>query len=155
MSTPFLDRAAIFCARYLILVLIIETGLYLYQFSAGYLLPTFGVAVVIAWVLALVLQLTIRRKRPFQKTGTPPLMKMWKETPSFPSAHTAISFAIVGVMLFAAGDMRVAAILAVLGAIVGWSRVYVRVHYPSDIVAGGILGLLSAYAAMAVGPMIW
>jgi undecaprenyl-diphosphatase len=36
---------------------------------------------------------------------------------------------------------RVAPLLFVLAALIAWSRVYVGVHYPSDIVAGALLGV--------------
>lgn len=146
------DRIAAFCATYLIGILLAEAGLFAYRIAATDLFFLGFKAIMLAWVIALALQYLIHRKRPFQKTGKKPLIKMWKETPSFPSAHAAISFATVGVM-YAEGDARVAVILAVLGSIVAWSRVRVRVHYVSDVLAGAVLGLV--VAAVVVRGFVW
>jgi len=59
---------------------------------------------------------------------------------SLPSGHAATSFA-AAVALAHYVPARVAPLLFVLAALIAWSRVYVGVHYPSDIVAGALLGV--------------
>ena len=59
---------------------------------------------------------------------------------SFPSGHTASSFAVAGVMAkyfkkYAAGFLGLASLIA-------FSRLYLYVHYPTDVLAGIILGLI-------------
>ncbi len=62
---------------------------------------------------------------------------------SFPSSHATVAFAIaMSVFLFNRTwgiPMLAAAFL------VSWGRVFVGVHYPSDVVAGAILGMLGSY----------
>jgi undecaprenyl-diphosphatase len=59
---------------------------------------------------------------------------------SFPSGHAATSFA-AAMVLARYVPPRVAPLLFVLAALVGWSRVYVGVHYPSDVLVGALLGV--------------
>lgn len=61
---------------------------------------------------------------------------------SFPSDHAAGSFSIAGSILFGQSVSRT--ILTVLAILLSLSRVYVGVHYPSDILGGMVVGLLSS-----------
>jgi undecaprenyl-diphosphatase len=57
---------------------------------------------------------------------------------SFPSGHATTSFACAAVLALALPRLRVP--LALLAAAVAWSRVYVGVHFPLDVLAGAVLG---------------
>jgi undecaprenyl-diphosphatase len=64
---------------------------------------------------------------------------------SFPSGHTAAAF---GVAVAFAGEPRGLGPLALLLATgIGLSRVYLGAHYPLDVAAGGILGVIAGLAA--------
>ena len=72
---------------------------------------------------------------------------------SFPSAHSANWFALATVaFLF---YRRSAKFLFPLAAAVAFSRVYNGVHYPSDILAGAILGAGCAIALVIAAQAIW
>ena len=66
---------------------------------------------------------------------------------SFPSGHTCAAFAagMIWVRTLPRRWMRVLA--AVLAVCMGLSRLYVGVHYPSDVLAGALVGSLCAWAA--------
>ena len=83
----------------------------------------------------------VKRKRPFIKMnicdqliiGTP-------STYSFPSGHTASSFAASAVFL--AINSRISIIIVLIATLIGFSRIYLKVHYVSDVIGGAVLGLL-------------
>jgi membrane-associated phospholipid phosphatase len=100
-----------------------------------------GAAVVGGVYLAnTALKLVVRRPRP-QLPDLPPLTGTPTQL-SFPSAHTATAFA--GARLYSQMGLPAAPLYAFAGAL-ALSRLYLGVHYPSDILAGALLG--SAIAA--------
>jgi membrane-associated phospholipid phosphatase len=69
---------------------------------------------------------------------------------SFPAGHAATAFA--GAVLLSAAVRRypIVALLILLATLVGWSRVYDGVHYPSDVVAGAAVGAVCGAAIIWV-----
>ena len=67
-------------------------------------------------------------------------------TGSFPSGHSATAFACATVIAW--GSPRLAVPAFVLAALVAWSRVYVGVHWPLDMLGGAALGVLVAIALL-------
>ncbi|MBI9071128.1 MAG: phosphatase PAP2 family protein [Melioribacteraceae bacterium] len=79
------------------------------------------------------LKFTIKRERP---DGSSSL--------SFPSGHTSSSFQAASFIHFRYGfEYAIPGYLA--AAFVGYSRVYAKKHYTSDVLAGAALGILSSY----------
>ena len=77
-----------------------------------------------------------------------PLGHLDNET-SFPSGHTCSSFAAAAAIYFMYG--KKAGIPAfILASLISLSRLYVGVHYPTDILAGVIVGVLCGLAGAAI-----
>ncbi len=72
---------------------------------------------------------------------------------SFPSSHTANAFAAAAI-LGAVFPARRKLFLAI-AAIIGFSRIYVGVHYPSDVAGSAILGWLYGIAFLFVARRLW
>lgn len=63
---------------------------------------------------------------------------------SFPSGHTAASFASVSA-LYLAGEKRLWKSALLLAVLIAFSRMYLYVHYPTDILGGIVIGIISGY----------
>ena len=101
----------------------------------------------------LLLKNVVARLRPYIDTNSD-FYFWWKSAGSllesgfsFPSGHTCASFACAGVYYkaFPGKWGKAAMVLAVLIAL---SRLYVGVHYPTDVLAGALVGTFSALAAL-------
>jgi undecaprenyl-diphosphatase len=103
------------------------------------------VAVGLADVSATGLKAAFDRERPLLRYAEPDPLVGVPDSGSFPSGHAATSFAGATILSFA--FPRLAPILLVLAAAVGFARVYVGVHYPLDILGGALLGAAIAAAA--------
>lgn len=66
----------------------------------------------------------------------------------FSSGHAANSFGLACILLFSIGKKeKWVKYLLIWAAIVAYSRIYLGVHYPGDVLFGGIVGCLSAFVA--------
>jgi undecaprenyl-diphosphatase len=95
-----------------------------------------------------------RRARPDRAVHAVPVGRQVPvpRSPSFPSGHTASAFAFAAAMGARRPALRVP--LCALAAAVGWSRVHVGVHYPSDVLAGALVGhAVGALVVRTAGPV--
>jgi undecaprenyl-diphosphatase len=148
VRSPALDGALVGITRaanYSRLWLLIAAGLAAFggrpgRKSAGQGIIAIAIAAAVANGPA---KLLVRRRRPFRRSR-PTLIRMPRST-SFPSGHSAAGFA------FATGASdelpALAPVLVPLAGAVAYSRVYVGVHYPSDVAAGAAIGIGSGLLA--------
>ena len=102
----------------------------------------FLTALLISMALSYSLKIAIDRPRPFYTiSGTIPLE--CSLSPSFPSGHTAKFAALTG--LYFEANARYRYVYLVLSLLVGFSRIYLGVHYPLDIAVGWILGYIIGF----------
>jgi undecaprenyl-diphosphatase len=90
-----------------------------------------------AYLANTAIKLAVRRRRP-QLPGLPPLSSTPTQL-SFPSAHATSSFAAARV--YSAAGAPALPLYALAGALAA-SRLYLGLHYPSDVLAGAALGSL-------------
>jgi membrane-associated phospholipid phosphatase len=99
-----------------------------------------ALAAGIAWGLAHAAKTIADRPRPYQVMTDVVLRQPPAHGTSFPSSHTAVTLAVaIALVPFMARPLAAAGIgYAVL---VGWSRVYLGVHFPLDILGGAGVGM--------------
>jgi len=100
----------------------------------------------------LLLKQLFQRKRPLS-----PLLKAAKGL-SFPSGHAIMAVTFYGLLIYILQhtitigwlNWFLTIIVIVLILLIGFSRIYLRVHYASDVAAGFVIGLLWLLISLAV-----
>jgi len=82
----------------------------------------------------------IRRSRPFISIKGKTSLISRPMTYSFPSGHSASSFAVAGIFIIM--NSRISVYIILIASLIAFSRLYLNVHYPTDVLTGIILGFL-------------
>jgi undecaprenyl-diphosphatase len=110
---------------------------------------TLGLALITELVVVNgILKPLIDRTRPFVMNPAYQLLAPPPSDGSFPSGHTAVSFAAAYVLFSV--DKRLGIAAYVLAGLISFSRLYLYFHYPSDIVGGIVIGTLIGMFAVWV-----
>lgn len=117
-----------------------------------------GVCCALALILdLLVVNIAIKplvaRMRPYQVLEQITVLTNLPGDHSFPSGHSAASFAAAWA-LFRSGRKKWGAWALVLACLIALSRLYVGVHYPTDVLGGTIIGFIVAEAAVRILPVL-
>ena len=108
-------------------------------------------ALLIDWVACnKIIKPLFARPRPYVVN---PAAKVLVERPksfSFPSGHTAVSFSGAMALVFGKAKKWLWIPGVVFASVIAFSRLYVYVHYPTDILAGIALGTLLGFAASRI-----
>lgn len=95
----------------------------------------------------IVLKNLVARVRPFNADPTLDNL-VHEDSWSFPSGHTSASFAAALSLICYHKKEGIAAV--VLATLIGLSRIYICVHYPTDVLGGVVVGALSAFLSVLV-----
>ncbi len=124
--------------------LLIAAAISGFSWSRPWLWTRVGAAILIAESVSAALKGAIDRDRPPLSNPDPEPLVQLPATHSFPSGHATVAFACATVLSLAVPRLRLP--LFMLAALIAFSRVYVGVHYPFDVLAGALLGVALAIA---------
>ena len=85
-----------------------------------------------------------KMKRPIGEEGIRTLREKTATGYSFPSGHTQSSASFYGAMAIYLKKKAMYIIATIMIILIGFSRLYLGVHYPKDVIVGGILGVLTS-----------
>lgn len=145
--TPFMNLISLMGKGGIFLILLSLALLFVKKTRRFGTAMAFGIAIG-ALLVNVFLKVAIARPRPYADINGffYPLWVMMgqhiESDMSFPSGHTNVAFAAM-VPLFILGDKKWSWLALVFGILMGISRIYLVVHYPSDVIGGLITGTIA------------
>lgn len=111
------------------------------------------VAMCLAWLGGeITIKHLVGRVRPCHKVCEEQLLIKNPPHYSFPSGHTTSSFAVATVMVFLCPMLALPTFL--LACLIAFSRTYLLVHYPTDVLAGVAFGIICGCIAVPLTEII-
>ncbi len=105
-------------------------------------------ALLIGFVITnLFLKNIVARPRPYTVLQGLEILISEPSDYSFPSGHTCSSVAAALTML-RMSDKRIGIAACILAVLIAFSRMYIGVHYPTDILAGAVIGVFAAFLSV-------
>lgn len=108
------------------------------------------IALLFSGLIAVILKHMIHEPRPFVSLDNVHLLISEDDPFSFPSGHTASTFAVVTFLVLNMKKLAkkhykiINVLLVIFVVLIPFSRMYVGVHFPGDVLAGGIIGIVCA-----------
>ncbi|SCG82396.1 phosphoesterase, PA-phosphatase related [Proteiniborus sp. DW1] len=93
-------------------------------------------------VFVQILKRSLTRERPYNILEDIRSFDISLKDYSFPSGHTTASFSMATILVYYLPQFMI--VFMLLALLVGFSRIYLAVHYPSDVIVGIILGVTSS-----------
>lgn len=94
------------------------------------------------------LKYMVARPRPFETMEQVRVIFEHPQTASFPSGHATMAFMSAFLLHRLYG--RKLTFVYLIAGLIAFSRIYIGVHYPSDVIAGAVLGLVLGYAMISI-----
>jgi len=141
-----LDGLVIFFAKYFEYILILVLLLFLVKNLRKYwpmVIQAFSNAILSRFIIANIIRWIWFRPRPFVQNHINLLFNYNPTEPSFPSGHAAFYFAIAIIVYFY--NKKAGILFFIASFLISISRVFSGIHWPSDILAGAMVGIFSGW----------
>lgn len=101
-------------------------------------------------ICEVILKHIVRRERPVWKLSDEEQLIHRPKYYSFPSGHTSASFCVVSITALRSDEWFIVVTVLFCAIMIAFSRVYLRVHYLSDVLVGMVLGLICGAASVSI-----
>lgn len=145
IANPFLDvlfQLITICGEQIVLISIISVVYWTLDKKFG---EYIAYSVLTSVLLNNAIKDIFKMKRPIGEEGIRTLRPETATGYSFPSGHTQGASSFYGAMAIYLKKKAMYIIAAVMIILVGFSRLYLGVHYPKDVIVGAILGILTSF----------
>ena len=107
-------------------------------------------AILIAWLVGeITIKRLVCRVRPSDQIPDDEQIIKRPKFYSFPSGHSASSFSVLAVIIIRCNFYIIIPVF-ILASLIAFSRLYLRVHYFTDVFAGVVLGLVCGFASVSI-----
>lgn len=108
-----------------------------------------GISMIFYYLIGNVtLKPLVARTRPYDINTAVDIIVHKPSSYSFPSGHTAQAFSVAFAFLFMKYKYTIP--MFIFACLIAFSRLYLYVHFPTDILGGILIGLVSAYLAVKI-----
>lgn len=119
------------------------------------------IALLFSGLMVFILKHLIHEPRPFVSLADVHLLVVEDDPLSFPSGHTTSTLAVVTFLILNMKELAkkhykiIDVLLVIFAVMIPFSRIYVGVHYPADVIAGAIVGIVGALIVNHFKERIW
>lgn len=133
-----------------IILFFVITSLFLWQENKKKWIIPLWLSLIVSFIIGFLLKIIFMRQRPFLVVSIVPLVSKVYEwwNFAFPSLHAMVVFA--SVPLLVKRFKKIAWLWYLLACLVAFSRVYIGVHYFSDVLFGGLIGYLIGICVLGI-----
>lgn len=139
-ANNYLDDLAVFFAKYLIYILIAAVFLlFLKRWKA--IFQSLAAAFLAKFIIIDLIKFLWERPRPYLENNVNQILEY--SGASFPSGHTAVAFALAYIVYRC--NKKTGILFFIASFLIAVSRIFVGIHWPSDVLAGVVIGIFSGW----------
>lgn len=153
--TPTMDNAMRWLSNSLILAPAIPAGMAIGGWAGGdkqllHAAGQSGASFLATYGITMGLKAIIKRPRPYIQYADDLVPVTTERSFSFPSGHTSFAFSTATSLCLQYPRWYVVTPAMLWACGIGFSRMYLGVHYPTDVASGALIGILSAYITFQI-----